>query len=135
MKRWPRPRCDRQYRVLRRLGSRSIIQPYDGSETRLGLFVDVEATGLDPSVDEIVELAMVPFTYSLDGRIFSLSQVFEKLRAPSRPLIFARLRKPSGDVAYPIHPAATRAGARRWSSGLEDMKVRSATPPWSCPDW
>jgi DNA polymerase-3 subunit epsilon len=75
-----------QYRVLRRLASRSIIEPYDGSATRLGLFVDVETTGLDPTRDEIVELAMVPFTYGVDGRIFDVHQAFEKLREPSQPL-------------------------------------------------
>jgi DNA polymerase-3 subunit epsilon len=75
-----------QYRVLRRLTSRSIIEPYDGSVTRLGLFVDVETTGLDPSRNEIVELAMVPFSYGVDGRIFNIHQAFEKLREPSQPL-------------------------------------------------
>jgi len=75
-----------QYRVLRRLASRSIIEPYDGSVTRLGLFVDVETTGLDPNRDEIVELAMVPFSYGVDGRIFSIHQAFEKLREPSQLL-------------------------------------------------
>lgn len=75
-----------QYRVLRRLRPRSTIEAYDGSETRLGLFVDVETTGLNPSEDEIIELAMVPFTYSLDGRVFDIRQPFEKLREPSRRL-------------------------------------------------
>jgi DNA polymerase III subunit epsilon len=75
-----------QYRVLRSLASRSIIEPYDGSVTRLGLFVDVETTGLDPGRDEIVELAMVPFTYGVDGRIFTVHQAFEKLREPNQPL-------------------------------------------------
>lgn len=50
-----------QYRILRRLPSRSIIEQPDGSEMRQGLFLDVETTGLDPAKDEIIELAMVPF--------------------------------------------------------------------------
>ena len=75
-----------RYRVLRRLEPRPFIEPPDGSEKRLGLFLDVETTGLDPSRDEIIELAMVPFTYSLDGRIFEIRGAFEKLREPERPI-------------------------------------------------
>jgi DNA polymerase-3 subunit epsilon len=75
-----------QYRVLRRLATRAIFEEYDGSVTRSGLFVDVETTGLDPSRDEIVELAMVPFTYGMDGRIFHVDPTFEKLREPGQPL-------------------------------------------------
>jgi DNA polymerase-3 subunit epsilon len=74
------------YRVLRRLARRSLVERYDGSPTRLGVFVDVETTGLDPSRDEIVELAMVPFVYGLDGRIFEIKDPFESLREPSRAL-------------------------------------------------
>lgn len=74
------------YRVLRRLVPRSVIESADGSETRSGLFVDVETTGLDPARDEIIELAMVPFTYGVDGRIFEVREPFQKLREPSRPI-------------------------------------------------
>ena len=75
-----------RYRVLRRLEPRSVITPPDGSKTRLGLFVDVETTGLDPAKDEVIELAMVPFTYGLDGRIFEIRKPFRKFRDPGKPI-------------------------------------------------
>ncbi len=75
-----------RYRVLRRLAPRPPITPPDGLETRRGLFLDVETTGLDPTRDEIIELAMVPFTYGLDGRIFAVHEAFEKFREPSTPI-------------------------------------------------
>jgi DNA polymerase-3 subunit epsilon len=74
------------YRVLRRLASRTVVEPNGGSETRAGLFVDVETTGLDPRRDEVIELAMVPFTYGLDGRIYQIHDAFQRLRQPSRPV-------------------------------------------------
>lgn len=74
------------YRVLRRLAPRRQIEPHDGSPTRLGIFLDVETTGLDPAHDEIIELAMAPFTYGLDGRIFEVGEPFSRLREPSKPI-------------------------------------------------
>ena len=41
----------------------------DPSSRRCGLYVDVETTGFDPERDAIIELAMFPFTYTLDGAI------------------------------------------------------------------
>jgi DNA polymerase-3 subunit epsilon len=74
------------YRVLRKLEPRRTLCAFDGSPTRLGLVLDVETTGLDPSRDEIIELAMVPFTYGLDGRIFEIHEPSQRLRQPSIPI-------------------------------------------------
>jgi DNA polymerase-3 subunit epsilon len=54
--------------------------------TRLGLFVDVETTGLDPRRDEIIELAMIPFRYGLDGRIYEVGEPFQGFRQPAEPI-------------------------------------------------
>ncbi len=74
------------YKVLRKLLPRKVINTPDGTPTRNGLFVDVETTGLDYQKDEIIELAMVPFTYSVDGRIFEVGETFNALREPSIPI-------------------------------------------------
>ena len=74
------------YRVLRKIQQRNIITPPDGTPTKNGLFVDVETTGLDPDRHEIIELAMVPFTYSKDGRIFSTGSPFQQLQEPKEPI-------------------------------------------------
>lgn len=74
------------YRILRRLKPRPRITPPPGTPVRLGLMVDVETTGLDPQRDEIIELAMTPFTYGLDGAVFSVEESFQGLRQPSEPI-------------------------------------------------
>lgn len=75
-----------RYRILRKLDGRERIETADGSETRLGLFFDVETTGLEPARDEIIEIAMVPFTYALDGRIFELREPLHFFRQPKDPI-------------------------------------------------
>jgi len=74
------------YRILRRLAPRAPIEPPAGLVTRQGLFVDTETTGLDPARDEIIELAMVPFTYGLDGQVYAVGEAFQQLCEPSRPI-------------------------------------------------
>jgi DNA polymerase-3 subunit epsilon len=75
-----------RYRILRKLESRTRIDEPDGSPTRLGIFLDLETTGLDDAKDEIIEFGMVPFNYTLDGRIFDILEPFSKLREPSFPI-------------------------------------------------
>lgn len=75
-----------RYRVLRKLTSRPALTPPEGLGTRSGLLVDVETTGLDSERHEIVELAMVPFTYGLDGEIFEVGEPFHGLRQPADPI-------------------------------------------------
>lgn len=75
-----------QYRVLRRLSARANLVPPQGLQLRQGLFVDVETTGLDPARHEIIELAMTPFSYGLDGEIYAVGEPFTSLRQPSEPI-------------------------------------------------
>ncbi|CAN5499102.1 3'-5' exonuclease [soil metagenome] len=75
-----------QYRVLRKLVARLVLPVPEGEKTRIGLFVDVETTGLDTRRDEIIELAMTPFRYGLDGRIYEVLEPFHGYRQPSKPI-------------------------------------------------
>lgn len=74
------------YRVLRRLAPRPSRPILPDVKLRTGLFVDVETTGLDTARCEIIELAMVPFTYGLDGEIYSVGEAFDQLCEPSQPI-------------------------------------------------
>ena len=74
------------YRVLRRLAPRLRTAPPPGLATRQSLFVDTETTGLDPARDEIIELAMVPFSYGPDGEIYGVGEPFSQMREPAKPI-------------------------------------------------
>ncbi len=74
------------YRILRRIKPRTILGTPITADLRQGLFLDVETTGLDPLNDEIIQLAMVRFAYSLDGKICDVSEPFDQLRQPSKPI-------------------------------------------------
>lgn len=69
---------------MRRLRPRAPTIPPEDAVVRTGLFVDTETTGLDPTFDEIIELAMVPLTYGGDDEIFPVGRPFQALRKPSR---------------------------------------------------
>ncbi|WP_375157916.1 3'-5' exonuclease [Bradyrhizobium sp. RDT46] len=74
------------YRLLRRLKPRLFAPASDGPPTRRAVFLDVETTGLDPEVDTVVELAMLPFDYDPEGRIVGVGKPFAAFRDPGRAI-------------------------------------------------
>src|SRR5690349_18287828 len=74
------------YRVLRRLIPRSPYTPAAGQEVRTGILLDTETTGLDHAKDEIIELGMVAFDYTADGRIVGVRDTFSAFNEPSAPI-------------------------------------------------
>lgn len=135
------------FRVHRKLAPLVARKPPTDVQTRLGLFVDTETTGLDHAHDEIIELAMVPFTYGVDGEIYDVGRAFEQLRQPSKP-ISAEITALTGitnamvegqsidpnDVAAFAAPAAlviahNAAFDRRF---LERFCEVFSTKPWAC---
>ena len=75
------------YRILRRFEPRSVYDDVDEAEARFtGLFLDVETTGFEAGRDRIIELAMVPFTYTEDGRVHRVYRPFSALEDPGRPI-------------------------------------------------
>jgi len=75
-----------RYRVLRRLDLETCLTDRDSSPTRLGMFLDIESTGLDPLTCEAIELAILPFEYRLDGAIVAVHTPFHQINQPSDPI-------------------------------------------------
>ena len=77
------------WRLLRRLALPVKLNGSRGGPVKHALVLDVETTGLSHDADEVIQLAMLPFTYELDtGRILEIDhdRAFEGLREPSVPI-------------------------------------------------
>lgn len=96
------------HRVLKRVPPVSAWRTTAGAgETRRAVFLDVETTGLDQDVDEVIELAMVPFDYDRHtGEIVRIDE----------PAMLSAFRQPS----FPIPEASTRV------HGIKDGDVVGA---------
>lgn len=74
------------FRIMRRLDVRTLVDVDDGTPVRRGVFLDVETTGLNSDIDEVIELAMVPFDYTGEGKIVSIGPTLNQLNEPSSPV-------------------------------------------------
>jgi DNA polymerase III subunit epsilon len=76
------------YRVLRMFAPCAAYAPAptDPAELKLGVYVDVETTGLDTDTAEIIELAFVLFDFDRTGRVFNVGAGVSFYNDPERPI-------------------------------------------------
>lgn len=105
------------YRVLRKLPRRREFAAEDGA-AKLGVILDIETTGLNATSDEIIELGMLKFSFSSDGRVFRIVDEFGALREPKMP-IPADVTKLTGITAEMV--AGKTIKAEQVSAFLDDV--------------
>ncbi len=74
------------YRVIRRLKAVDRHHEDIGVDKQIGIYIDTEATGLNPDLEKIIELAMVPFEYDAEGRIYRVLPAYNSLQDPGMPI-------------------------------------------------
>ncbi|MDW9766450.1 3'-5' exonuclease [Sinorhizobium meliloti] len=135
------------YRIQKKLLRRSFVNAGDGSATRQALFIDLETTGLDPATDEIIEMAMVPFRYASDGRIFEIGDAYQTFNEPrsSIPTTITRLTGITDEMVAGHKIDLARADAMTRSASLiiahnsnfdrrfaEKLSSAFADAAWAC---
>lgn len=134
-----------QYRIQRRLRPRPKLDVPAGTELKQALFVDVETTGLDHQSDEIIELAMVPFTYGPDGQVYEVKEPFQRFNQPSKP-ISAEITKLTGITdamvtGHVIDPAEVEDFAKdavivvAHNAGFDRRFLEKLAPSFSLKAW
>lgn len=75
-----------EYRVTEKYQKPDSYNKTDTSNKLIGVFLDIEATGLSYATDKMIELGMVKFEYTQDGRIFRLLDEFSGYQDPNMPI-------------------------------------------------
>jgi len=69
--------------LVRKFEKQSTYHEDDGSEKKIGVFLDVETTGKNKLTDEIVQLGMVALEFSPEsGKVFRVLGEYDKLEEP-----------------------------------------------------
>ena len=96
-----------EYRVIRKYIKPEFYndESISSNTKRIGVFLDVESTGLSYSNNKLIELGMVKFEYTEDGRIFRLLDEFNGYQDPemSIPEHITRLTGITNDMVAGQH--------------------------------
>jgi DNA polymerase-3 subunit epsilon len=75
------------YRLLRRIKAKEQFNPHGGGQTRIGVIVDTETTGLYSETDAVIELGIVKFEYdAISGEVFRVLETLNELEDPGMPI-------------------------------------------------
>ena len=76
-----------EYRIIHKYQQPKGYNTADPADKKLiGVFLDIESTGLFYATDKLIELGMVKFEYTEDGRIFNLLEEFSSYQDPKIPI-------------------------------------------------
>ena len=76
-----------QYRIINKYYKPEGYNTDSSTDKKLiGVFLDTETTGLSCVTDRIIELGMIKFEYTEDGRIFRLLDEFNRYQDPGMPI-------------------------------------------------
>jgi len=70
------------YRILRRLQPRAVIERPRPGFPRRGVILDTETTGLNHRTDEIIEIGVIAFTFDDQGTIGDVTGIYGGLHQP-----------------------------------------------------
>lgn len=63
----------------------AVTDPDRRANARTGIILDTETTGLDPQLDEVIQLSMQKILFDEKG-IIDVGEVFDRMRQPSNPI-------------------------------------------------
>ena len=75
-----------QYRVITKYNKPEFYNLSADVPKKIGAFLDIETTGLSVTEDKLIELGIVKFEYSVDGRIFRILEEFSGYQDPHRDI-------------------------------------------------
>lgn len=78
--------ADDQFRLLKRLPFPPVPPGGMSSDSLVGIVVDVETTGLDHDIHEVIELGMIAFEFDRLGRVGPNFKVYRGLNEPSQSI-------------------------------------------------
>ncbi|MCI9868663.1 3'-5' exonuclease [Rhizobium skierniewicense] len=74
------------YRILRKLTPRPIVEYPRPGFPRRGIILDTETTGLNHRTDEIIEIGVIAFTFNDAGELGDVTGIYGGLRQPTIPI-------------------------------------------------
>ena len=74
------------YRIIKRFTPVAQYCTHTPKDTKVGIYLDTETTGINPNKEEIIELAMVPFEFDSLGKIYRILPEYNAFQDPRRPI-------------------------------------------------